>query len=51
MDEKTKLILALQQVDSLVELLEGNEWEKFLYSHLIPLNVELKRQMSLTNGR
>jgi hypothetical protein len=51
MDNKTKLILALQQVDNLVELLDGNEWEKFLYSHLIPLNVELKRQLSLTaNG-
>ena len=51
MDNKTKLILALQQVDNLVELLKDNEWEKFLYSHLILLDVELKRQLSLTNGR
>lgn len=51
MDEKTKLILALQQVDNLVELIEGNEWKKFLYSHLISVDVELKRQLSLTHGR
>ena len=51
MDNKTKLILALQQVDNLVELLKDNEWENFLYSHLIPIDVELKRQLSLTNGR
>jgi hypothetical protein len=51
MDEKTKLILALQQVDNLVELIEGNEWKKFLYSHLISVDVELKRQLSLKHGR
>ena len=48
MDNETKLIIALQQVDNLVELLKDNKWEKFLYSHLIPLDVELKRQLSLT---
>jgi hypothetical protein len=46
MNDKTKLILALQQVDNLVKLLEGNEWERYLYSHLITLDVELKRQLS-----
>jgi len=46
MDDKTKLILALQQVDNLVKLIEGNEWERYLYSHLITLDVELKRQLS-----
>jgi len=51
MNDKTKLILALQQVDNLVKLIEGNEWERYLYSHLIILDVELKRQLSLTHGR
>jgi hypothetical protein len=51
MDEKTKLILALQQVDNLVKLLEGNEWEKHLFSRLISVKVELNRQLSLTHGR
>jgi len=46
MDEKTKLILALQQVDNLVQLLKDNEYERYLYSHLITLDVELKRQLS-----
>jgi hypothetical protein len=51
MDEKTKLILALQQVDNLVKLLKGNDWEKFLHSHLISLDIELKRQLRIANGR
>jgi len=51
MDEKTKLILALQQVDNLVQLLSGNEYERYLYSNLITIDVELKRQLSLTHGR
>ena len=47
MDDKTKLILALQQINNLTGLLSENEWKKYLYSHLIPLEVELKRQLSL----
>ena len=46
MDDKTKLILALLQINNLTELLAGNEWEKFLYSRLISLKVELERQLS-----
>ena len=46
MDDKTKLILAQMQINNLVELLKGNEYEKFLYSKLISINVELKRQLS-----
>lgn len=46
MNDKTKLILALQQINNLTELLAGNEWERHLYSHLIPLEVELQRQLS-----
>ena len=46
MDDKTKLILAQMQINNLVELLKGNEYEKFLCSKLISIDVELKRQLS-----
>lgn len=46
MDEKTKLILAQMQINNLVELLKGNPYERYLYSHLIIVDVELKRQLS-----
>ena len=47
MDDKTKLILALLQINNLTELLAGNELETYLYSRLISLKVELERQLSL----
>jgi hypothetical protein len=40
------LILALQQIENLTSLLQGNEYEQYLYSHLIPIEVELKRQLT-----
>ena len=46
MDQKTKLILALMQVDNLTQLLEDNEYQKFLYSNLVGIQVELQRQLS-----
>ncbi len=46
MTEKTKLILALMQIDNLTSLLEGNEYQQFLYSQLISIEIELKRQLS-----
>lgn len=45
MNEQTKLILALQQIDNLTKLLEGNEYEQFFYSKLIGIQVELQRQL------
>ena len=48
--EQTKLILALQQIDNLTHLLEGNEYQTFCYNHLIPMKYELQRQLcNLTN--
>jgi hypothetical protein len=47
MNSRTKLILALSQIESLTSLLKGNEYEKFLYSHLISIQIELQRQLSL----
>jgi hypothetical protein len=46
MNKNTKLILALQQIDNLTSLLEGNEFQQFFYSHLIPIEIELKRQLT-----
>lgn len=46
MTEKTKLILALLQVDNLTELLNKNEYQQFLYTKLIGIRVELERQLS-----
>lgn len=49
MDPKSKLILALMQIDNLTSLIEGNEYQKFLYSHLIPVQIELQRQLTNLN--
>ena len=46
MDDKTKIILALMQIDNLTKLFEGNEYEFMLTSKLISLQVELQRQLS-----
>jgi hypothetical protein len=46
MDEKMKLILALMQIDGITKLMENNEYEQFMVSHLIPLEVEIKRQLT-----
>jgi hypothetical protein len=45
MEQRTKFLLALQQIDNLTSLLEGNEYQSFLYSHLIQLRVEIQRQL------
>jgi hypothetical protein len=46
MTDQTKLIFALMQIDNLTKLLKGNEYQKFLYGHLISIQVELQRQLS-----
>ena len=43
--QKLNLILALQQVDNLTKLLEDNEYQQFLYGHLVSVQVELQRQL------
>jgi len=49
MDEKTKFILALMQVENISNLMKDNEYEHFMVSHLMPLEVEIKRQLSNLN--
>ena len=46
MNDKTKLILAQIQINNLVELLKDNQYERYLYSHLNTIDVELKRQLT-----
>lgn len=46
MNDQTKLILALMQIDNLTSLIKGNEYQKYLYSHLISMQVELQRQLT-----
>lgn len=47
MNEKTKLLLALQQINNLTDLLEDNQYQNYLCGHLIQLQVELRRQLNL----
>ncbi len=46
MTNQTKLILALDQIENLTSLIDGNEYQSFLYSHLIQVQTELKRQLT-----
>jgi hypothetical protein len=46
MNDEVKLILALQQINNLTDLLQGNEYQKFLYGHLISVKCELERQLT-----
>ena len=49
MNEQTKLILALMQIENLTSLTEDNEYQQFFYSHLIQIQTELKRQLTNLN--
>lgn len=49
MNTKTKLILALMQIDNITTLIKGNEYEKYLHHQLILTQIELKRQLSNLN--
>ena len=46
MTEKQKLILALTQIENLKTLLEGNEYQQYLYGHLVKTSIELRRQLN-----
>ena len=39
MDDKFKLLAALQQIDNIVSLLEDNEWKDYIYNHLSPVQI------------
>jgi hypothetical protein len=46
MTEQIKLILALDQIDNLTSLLKENEYQDYLYSNLIQIQTEIKRQLT-----
>jgi hypothetical protein len=48
MTSEQKLKDALQHINELTDLIEGNEYQQFLYQHLISIEVELKRQLTNT---
>ena len=47
MDQRTKLHLALMQTNNILSLMQGNQYEQFMRNKLIPLQVEMNRQLSL----
>jgi hypothetical protein len=51
MDQRTKLILALQQTENIYNLLQDGEYAGFFASHLLPIKFEIERQIHcLTNA-
>ena len=46
MDEQTKLILALHQVDGIVGLTKDNSYKQFIFMHLNSVKCELERQLT-----
>ena len=49
MDEETRLLLALYQVEGITQLTKDNEYKHYLYCKLSSIKCELERQ--LTNLR
>lgn len=50
MNEKMKLILALQQTENIYQLLKDGQYAGFFSSHLFPIKFEIERQLTnLTN--
>ena len=46
MNDDTKILLALEQLENIMKLVEGNQWEFFITKHLIPVHYELRRQLT-----
>lgn len=46
MTDEIKILLALQQIDNVMELVKGNNWEIFFSRQLIPAHYELRRQLT-----
>ena len=48
--EEERLMSALLQLDNIVELTDGNEWQDCIYNKLIVLKCELERQYTNLTG-
>ena len=46
MTEEVKLHLALMQVNNIISLMQGNQYEQFMKGKLVGLQVEINRQLS-----
>lgn len=46
MDDQTKLILALHQVEGIVGLTKDNPYKQFIFMHLNSVKCELERQLT-----
>lgn len=46
MNQTTKLLFALMQIEGIGKLMNGNEYESYLTSLLTPIHVELNRQLT-----
>ena len=51
MNNQTKLVFALEHVAHLGDLIEDNEYEKFLDGHLSSMKYEFERQLRLEEDR
>ena len=47
MTQEEKLTRALDHVEELMNLMNGNEYQTYFYRNLIPIQVELERQLNL----
>jgi hypothetical protein len=50
MTDEVKLHLALMQVQNILSLIEGNQYEQYMRNRLITLQVEMNRQLSLISA-
>ncbi len=41
-----KILLALKQIDNVMDLMKGNQWEIFISRNLIPVRYELWRHLT-----
>ena len=46
MNEKERLLIALQQINNITNLMQDNQYKEFLYGKLISVEVELQRQLT-----
>lgn len=49
MTDNEKLLMALRQVNNIVELTKDNEQKTYLYQHLCSIKYELERQLPCKN--
>jgi hypothetical protein len=45
-NQTSKLLFALQQVEGIAKLMKDNEYEQYVISFLVPIHTELNRQLT-----